>query len=551
MIRLPEIPGLQGAAINMPGVSARAIGAPAEALGTVASAIGSVSESFHTLAVQAQAKENARVVSEKRTALAQDYANLQLDLRNETDPQKVVERTREFFTGYKGNLEDPNLPPAVRDSLMNHFEDVASRGVIDAGASAARLQDKRTALAFENEISTALNTGDAAGAHRALDEFAKTGELLPEEVDKHRKTIDLQMRTRAMQEEMMADPVGWLEKNPQDAVPEGLDPFAWENQRDHARGLVRQKTLEDGATIRDGIITGHVTTPEQVDALAAGLRPAAREILKGELADLHDKKLQVERTLPEYQHKVIGEVAARLDTLDTLDADQTLQVDSLIAQLPTGVLKNYYREKLTKKLNGDPEDTTALEINMKLADDAFRGGWFGRSVKKQSVAAAIADGFLTDTRKNGSLVGIGLTPDEAATVAGEKTDALRREKFREVWKPAKAPAGADLLRVETAKAIRDGKTGEVAVEDPQAAWREKEAYGRVKAGILQWSKAHPKASADDIRAEMLRLAAPGARDAFLESAFDMNELGTTPENPSVLNLPMGAGDASNLLVPPK
>jgi len=251
---------------------------------------------------------------------------------------------------------------------------------------------------------------------------------------------------------------------------------------------------------------------------------------------------------------VVGEVSAQLLTLDPEDSDQAIQIDSLLRELPAGAVRTHYRSELDRKLRGEPEDESALGLNLKLADEAFKSGGFKKTARVQSVPAWIADGFLTDTRPQGSLLSLGLTPDEAEEVADAATDSDRVKKFRELWDPKKAPAGVDALRLETAKAIRDNRTGsKIEVEDPAAAWAEKQAYGRVRAEVIKWHRANPKATPDQVYQKMAELAAPGARDEFLDAAFDMAPAPSPApvmSNPTGLELPVEQQDAIDSLLPP-
>ncbi|MEI6196648.1 MAG: hypothetical protein WCS42_20210, partial [Verrucomicrobiota bacterium] len=111
MYRLPNVPALQPTALDTPGVRPAVAAAPAAALSQLAESIAGVGEEFHHTALLVQHQENARVESEKRNQLALDYAQLQFDLQADPDPTSRFKKTREFLDGYKGKMDDGNLPP--------------------------------------------------------------------------------------------------------------------------------------------------------------------------------------------------------------------------------------------------------------------------------------------------------------------------------------------------------------------------------------------------------------------------------------------------------
>lgn len=187
MIRLPEIPGLSGTQINAPAMRPAAAAAPAEALGHVAQAIADVSDQFHATALHVQKLENARAVSEARRTLATDYAAHQLALQEDPDPASRLTKTAAFLSGYKGKMDSPDLPPAVRDELVDHFDAFATEATIRQAQDSATLATKRAYLAMNNEVDSAP---DGASAHEAIRRAQEAGVILPEEADAKARDID-------------------------------------------------------------------------------------------------------------------------------------------------------------------------------------------------------------------------------------------------------------------------------------------------------------------------------------------------------------------------
>ena len=180
MIRIPEVPGLQGQPVNSPALRIEAAAAPVAALGSLARGIASVGEHFQGVADETQRLENARLASSARQKLAADYADLQAQLDKDPDPAARISKARDFFRQRRDMPDDPSIPPAVRDQIRDHHESFATGAMIDQAAATAKLTHQRAALALENEINAATATGNRQELDRAIATAAEAGVVLPE-----------------------------------------------------------------------------------------------------------------------------------------------------------------------------------------------------------------------------------------------------------------------------------------------------------------------------------------------------------------------------------
>jgi hypothetical protein len=187
---------------------------------------------------------------------------------------------------------------------------------------------------------------------------------------------------------------------------------------------------------------------------------------------------------------------------------------------------------LTKKLNGEPADDSALGMNLRLVRDAFKAGFFEKAKPSEGFPTqrAINEGFLKDESKLSQL----FTPEQIAEInakTGEKSDkdptnASRTNAIKRLWASRKVSDKADPYVVATAEAIVNGdtdikwKSEETTKNESARAWKARADYGRVMDHVTRWAKAHPKATVDDIRKEAVRVAAPNDEQDFLQSAFE-------------------------------
>lgn len=550
--------------------------APGMAMARVGAGIGDVGEAMGNIGEKlGEARDNG-VKNLARMEMQQAYADHQqfrLENPDETTWGPDVEkRSADAWARIQKNPMSRYMREELQTTFQGWSAGFASGVKYDATKQTQAVARQR----YSNASKAYRQTGNFNDALVLADEAVAANVLSPVEAEADKVSIageipdwELKQSIEAEKQKIAADPITWKTSGQKHS-----DPVVQQQLTSYANQVIAQDQREIVESVREGMASGDVNTPAQIDELAAHGSYFTREILKGELLDRNDTKVKAMRAMPEYQNKVVGVVAERLAKLDPEDSDQSLQVDSLIGQLPPGAVKNHYAQELARILKGEPEEESALAFNLKMADDVFKSGWFGRSVQKQSLEASIADGFLTDSWPKGKLQSLGLTPTEANTVASAKgtakkpsaaaNETARKEAFQKLWKPDKAPPGVDPFILATAKAIRDGKSGDVKYQSPADYWRERETYGRVKQHIIRWSKIHPKSSAEEIRREMINFASPGKQDDFMNAVFSGAGFDDEP-TPAVLpptsgldrfaddplQVAPGPGGSTDLLLPSK
>jgi GH24 family phage-related lysozyme (muramidase) len=533
MIRLPNIPNLQGSAISAPGVSAQSLAAPAAALQGVAKTIGEVGDAFHGVAIAAQKKENARLESEKLTEFAMGEADLENQLRNESDPDAIIQKTRAFYENAKGMMDSPDLPPAVRDALRERHRNAEVQGVINAGAGAAKLQDRRTLLTFQNEIQMHVQRGDTASANAAIDRISATGIILPEEAEKLRRETSANIMLHTAQVDMEKDAAGWIQANPKDKVPEGIDPLQWNRLHDQGQEKLRAQTYEDVQTASDAIVSGGITTPEQLQAMTGHLRPTVQAKLRTMMEERAQDGYRAKVSSPEYQQSVVGKVSSMLADYAPAEDDfdeKFVEMDSMVRSLPPGAI----RDELTRRIDGVRtgklgEIKDHKDAAMAALDEAHKNGRFGSipdaTQKIMPTQRAINDGFLRNPSK---LQLLGFDEDQAEAIIGSKKDSDRdrAERFRVAWTQRKGTETATGIVKETAESILNGSTNIEAndeeTQDAVISAKEKaeRSYGAAKAKFADWIKANPDASKQEIDDKIFEYAGEETRKALRSGKFD-------------------------------
>ena len=542
-----ETPLARPTAINAPAVSMEAAAAPARALAKVAGAIGQTADQFTALGQNLARIDNARKLSEERQRIAADYAKFQNDLANEIDPEKRLAATESFLSAQESALDQPGLPPDLRDSLTQHFSEFSTRARIGEAENSAKLTTRRAVLAVENEIQQARTPQEFEAAAANLPELG----IPPEQVERLR--MDFADRTRREIEErtIYDHPADWLENNPE---PPADRPIAeYENNRRLAYQLLRQETAETVDFVEDGIASGQITTEEQLGEQIQHLRPAVQETILKSFRDRKDELTRAQLTSPEYQNEILGRAAAALSSYDPAAEGVDLEyvkIDSMLRSLPPSAVRDELNRHLDSLRTGkkaeikDHKDAAHAAL-----DDHFtqkRKALDGYPGAQMNTGRAINDGFLRDKTK---LLSLGYSDQQADEIIGndEDTDAARKRRFQTLAVSRAGEPTADPFTIATAEAILNGDTviRSASPEQEDAAIQQRldldRQQGATKTKLAEYLKTNPTASNTEIQTKIRELAGEETRKKLSGEFFDPK-----PETPSAA--PKGA-DPSTSAIP--
>jgi len=526
MIKIPDVPGLQGTQINAPAARFEAANAPNAALGgPIAKAIGDVGEYFQGVADQAQKLENARAESEARSQMDAGYSQLQIDLEKDPDPASRMNKTRQYFEQSQGIADNPNLSPQARDNLRQFHTEFAHKGMIAGAADAAKLSMKRAGLQLNNELDAAVLAGDESRAMDIVDRGVAAGVQLPEQGVAAKVRVQQTLKERAEQTDIIEDPKTWSENNPPDKVPPGTDPARYQQMQDFAKGQMRKKTYEGTANIMDGIVSGQITTEQQIDDLTEDLRPTAVEELKNGLRMRQAEGYKERVASPEYQAEVYGQLSIAIGDFkpDAEDADASIaRIDRMMRDLKPGFLKQKLTDKFknleSPDLTNDAKNYGDFVLNQ--VDELRKVGRFGKTEKPQDMTTKdiVDKGFLKDTDK---LQRLGYSEDQANDIqkAAQESGPLGQRKMIELW--GERPGGtvnASEIEVASAQALRLGHAtipyaADGAVEAADATnLSTARNYGIAKMQMEDYLRLNPEAKAAEIDAAFLRITGESIKE---------------------------------------
>lgn len=530
MIRALEIPGLNPTQVDAPQVSPSVAAAPAEALGSVASAIGSVSDAFAGIAARIQKTENARAESETRQTWLRGWSELQIQLQKEPDPAKHISLTQDWLQQQKNTLDQPGLAPVVRDSLRLQFDDFATRASIAAAEGAAQLNTRRATLVLQQEQEDGVRNMNLAQVERGVKTAVDNGIILPEEGQKILRDSGHAIRRNQLLTQAAQDPASIIDGT----RPDDVNDLEWLDIQATARRAQANETANTSAEILDGIVTGNITTPEQIDELTPGLRPAARERLKLELADRASAETRALRASPGYQAATVAKVEEMLRDY-TVEADgfdeSFVEMATLVRSLPAGPARDELSRRLENARNEQVEviETTA-DFHRQALRDMTAQGAFGTGVRREPVAP-----LLPALANKEALVRRGFTAEQADEIVAAESAPERIARFREL---SKARSGIDKSTpAERAffDTVQKGDEGFFEVTDLAAKEKARRAAGLAKIRLEEWLKLHPNATDEQGREALIRIARetalPGAVDSFLSAPPALDDGMVLPPKP--------------------
>jgi lysozyme len=552
MIRLPDTPTFASAGLGAPQVSAEAAAAPARALGTIAGAIGQASDGFVKLGHDLARIDNARTLSETNQQLAANYAQLQIDLQSVNDPQERLTKTNAFLAEQKSSLIPAGAPPVVRQALESGFSDFTSRAQINAAKDAADLTVKRATLALGNEIDSAYQTLDQDAHRKALDNATASGLLLPEQRAAEEARFGKAAAERQTTNDILADPDYWLTNNPKPA--KGQNPAEWAKYKSMATSAFREETADTIDEIEDGMAAGNISAPEQIDELAANLRPGVREELKARLANRSNEGLKAKLRDPEYQNQLIGQASSMLKAYDPNGEDFDsgyVAIDSIIRQLPED---NAEAAELKRQLNAKRAGEEArIKTHAQEARAAVEEHYEALAKKLPTsestyrTVRAVNDGLLRDPVK---LAALGANQEQVEEIIGKEkdTDAARQSRFQRLAVFFDGAKTAGTFTTAAAEAILNGKES-FSILDPEAegqriiAQRELDkSRGKSLRVFSDWLTTTGKdATEDQINAKVQEIAGKETRAKLQSGFFEENDAATVPKgaDPSTSSVPVG------------
>lgn len=469
--------------------------APGLALGRVGETIEDVGGVLAAHNERILEVENASDLTEIQSRLKTAYADFQESLLTDHDYKGYRERWDGTLEELRGELEEGEFSPMVRDQARLLFTEFEGNTRIGVSEAAQRKAVERSRQAFNNAYQGEMNaynpaTGEGGDIEGLL---AMHSYLTPEQKDEMRTRFADEKRRKDDFFSVHEDPAAWREDHPN---PGAMDPGEWANLDARAKRLIGEQLGEQTRDITDAIVSGDITDPAQIDDLAPDMRPALREELKGFLEDHLSGQREADLRNPRVQHEITGELFGLLESYNPTGEGfdhEMVRIESLLAQLGDGPARKEFKSQFDRIKSGELSRVrTVKDLGLEAIRRAGTAGAFGATEApeiKRTVGDYLDDGFLRDWSKLRTL-GI---EDEASKSIAKETDRKKQvELFREAYLTRdKSKETAGEFEQSLARQLRDsGSLSTVfsSFRDPafdgEASQR---ATGRAVADYLQWA----------------------------------------------------------------
>ena len=538
--------------------------APGRALQQVGSGITRVGEEIGAFQLRVAQARDQGIKSSASIAVQQAVAEHEKFRIENPDETKWEADLTERMGKVRDQFSKEQLSPLGRQELDAQFGswEATYKGRTMVDASKQTMQRARQALT--NEVRARQDAGDFDGAEKRIKEATGTV-YLPEEADadivennRLRKAHDTKRAMDLSLAEIDQDPFAVREKYSSAKPPEGEDPVEWSQKRDHFRARLAREQNGIIDSIRDGMASGKITRPDQLDEWQDELGPAAVATIKSEMAKSAEEGRKDAVKSSPYQARIIGAATAAIEELDPKDIEGRIRVEGFIRDIEPGPTKESLTSELRRKIDGKPEDYSSLSRAKAIANNALRNGYFGpfKSSTPQSTSDVIGDDYLLDRAK---LASLGIPEDWVDKVTSKdiKNTDERVRVFAEAMKardPKKATADDYVTRSAMAIVQRQNDVPRTDAEikaQMKSSWDALKKHGAMIKTLTEWSKAHPDG---DVEAEMIRMLGEVESDKFLNSLnvdqYWGDQFQADPSgDPTVPDLPSGYGGTNTDLLP--
>jgi hypothetical protein len=439
------------------------------------------------------------------------------------DSTEWTKEWAELSQGFQSRATDKGLSPEGRAAFRSRFTDWNTRRTIHLETLAANKTLELSKQRGENALNVFMETQNYDGGRELLHGLQSAGVLSTPDLEAKLFEIDRIQQHNQTLETIRTNPRAWLDSNPNPAP--GYDETKHQQLLSFARQQARLSDQEALDGVLDGIISNHVTTPEQIQDLTPHLRPADRAKLNSALERWNAQAQEREQNKPETIQKNVGEFYSLLSDYNPDDEsldEHRIKLGILAQSVPEGPLRDQMRRSLNaRRARLSDEAATASKAAKESVISAFKADRFGPSKLPDAPAislnAALEKGWLKDSKK---LQDAGFAPGTAKTIAifaRSKGNAAAAKLFKDQWKDRPNAANnlspfdravADALRLENP--FLQWK-GDPNPEDLEAHNKALNGLGKALIDIDEWLQRNPRATDKEIAEKVGTIAGAEAR----------------------------------------
>ena len=531
-----------------PSVSAAM--APGLAMSSIGDGIQDVGSVLGQIGDRVQKVRDDDAFTTANLAIMEADAEHQVFRAKNPDPGTWEQNRIEGLAKVREKTQDLPISTDARRQLDTFLDTTEAKSRFETKVSVAQYEVTKARQNTANLDLEYRRNGNFDAALALQHDAQKNGVYSPadaaanrEDIQQEKATWQAKQADKALYNLIAQDPAHWLETHKE--TPKDMDPVRYRNAQKYAQETLHQVTVETVASVRDGITTGDIRSPQDIDHFASHLRPAVREQLKQDYLVMADQREDAFRRTPEYQNLTIGKISGMMGDYqqEAGDADvQYVKMDSLIRTLPDGPARSELESRIKSVREGKQfQIKTTTDAAMAEVDKIAQSGRFGNlrasGIRQQTTASAIEAGLLQDREK---LALAGLDDAQSRSIATADRHALlnagvdpslagtnegRTALFKTYYSSSSSKSQADPYLASAFAAIHTGSPHFQSTDPELEKTAEKEreqalqTYGRVKANLAQWIQLNPKASLKETNDHLYQLSSSEIRSTAASQAI--------------------------------
>lgn len=452
--------------------------------------------------------DDTRKATDLWMRMEKENNDFQIGLMTREDTTKWPEESAKMAEKWKEESKKLGLSAAGQSAFEERFTQWNTRRSIGLETQAATKGIELAKMTAANASQFHLSNRNYDGARQVVRDHMAVGILGSAEGQKAMMEIDSIQRHDDIMEDIEEDPVGWMDTH-KEPLP-GYDRTKWNQMQAHARSAARAKTYDVAGKVQDRIVSGKLTTPEQVREAAGGLRPTEQVELEGFLSKWNEAERDNLRNDPEFQAGLVGEFERQLADYKPAAGDDEdmpgVRLGGLVAMMPAGPLRDDMERRLKYVgENQKVEAQTQLDLMLDQVTAYAKQGKFGAVPEtKFSTEQRVRGGLL---RNEQALKDAGFSDDHVKKFKEAKSDNEREQLVRDLWTSrGMAKKDIDQFTWQSFDAIHKGESSFEFGADAAAA---KQAeidikLGSIRTHMKEWTRLNPEAARDPakIQAEL-------------------------------------------------
>lgn len=516
----------------------------ANALGSLGRELSKMGDQGLGIMHELQAATNATTIAEEQNKLQVRASEFQNELIKNPNPETWLDKYDTSSQGWKREMfNTKKLNPLVKAELEKSWSNFHGKTRNKLMTQAASLMVEKARASYGLRAERAMDNVNEIEFNEVIDDGLNAGLYSNEEAEQMRYRGEKEITSRKI--DVLRDDDPFHLKERLESGDFSLNKTDRQKELKKVESAIKSKRVDIGQGIADGIISGEISTLEQIEEQGEKLRPTAVQTYKNMLTQRNDVEAQSILKSPEKQNEIAGEVSSLISGYEpngeNFDNDYAT-ISAKIQQLAPSPLRKEYENQLKSIREGkEKEITSNLQLDLKQVDEMADAGLFGQIEKPREVKSTafdlLNDGMLDNTEK---LQLLGFSEKDAKQIAKEDNISEQAKLFKSKWNNEVNTMTGDESIDEMASHLASGGSLTKIMsqhEDPssiissaESANRLNQKLGKLKNEYSQWFNRNKDATKEERRKKLEQIGVDiSAGDTDMDTSWRKPTASTVPD----------------------